>query len=249
MISRTNQYILNQSGHWALLWDLKGNRLWQRAQRESVMPWNSPQLGRPINEIFPGMPFKLFSIFLLTFAFWHSNLFAVLCMLAWHTEPQNNCEVHIGKRRRGSTRSCLLPWGNLQVSLQRVKQRGSGKGVKKPEKLELLTNCIVDMGHEAYKPSSLNSMLCQDVMRWMGPTKCYMCLSQEAILHCFPAAGDCFMDVTCQIDLSIKWELEKGKDERKGLVNFCLSPPCTWTKHGVWNDLKDPSSVMGHVLT
>lgn len=160
-----------------------------------------------------------------------------------------NCKVHTGKRRRGSTRSGLLPWGNLQVALQTVKQRGSGKGVKKPDKSELLTDCIVDVGLEAYKAFSLHSMSCQDVMRWMGPTKCCMCLSQEAILNWFPTDGDCFMDVTRQMDSSIKWEFGKGKGERKGLVNFFLSRPCTWIKYGVQNDLKDPSSVRGHVLT
>lgn len=85
-----------------------------------------------------------------------------------------------------------------------MKQGGSGEEVKKQEKSELLTDCIVDVGLEAYKAFSLHSMSCQGVVRWMGPTKCYMCLSQEAILNCFPTDGDCFMDVTCQMDSSIK---------------------------------------------
>lgn len=138
-------------------------------------------------------------------------------------EPQNSCKVHLGKRRRRSTRSCPLPWGNLQVALQTMKQRGSGKGVKKPEKSEWLTDCLVDVGLEAHKAFSLHNMSCQNVVKWMGPMKYCMCLSQEAILNCFPTDGDCFVEVTCQMDSSIKRELGRKKGQREGLVNFYLS--------------------------
>lgn len=47
--------------------------------------------------------------------------------------------------------------------------------------------------------------------------------SQEATLNCFPTDDGCFMDVTCQMDSSIKGELGKEKGETEGLFNFCFS--------------------------
>lgn len=100
---------LNQ--HWELLWDMRGNWFWQWVQLGLVI---SPQLNKPVHEVFLGIPFQLIIIFPLAFSSWHYRLFAAVCVCWCDTwSPKTAVKVHIGEKRRGSARSYFLSWGNL----------------------------------------------------------------------------------------------------------------------------------------
>lgn len=142
-----------------------------------------------------GISFQLIIIFPPAFSSWHCSLFAAVCVLVWHTEPQNSCKSSQREEKKGECK-VLSSWGNL---LAEEKQRGSSKTAIKDREIRV-ADWIVGVGPEFYKAFFIHGMSCQDVVRQIGPTKCFMCLSQEAALNFFPTDGDGFMDVTYQVD-------------------------------------------------